>query len=359
MTLFHDRQVPLHPMSEDWKESKVPLHQMPTSDTKNIYACCKCEDGVCHEISTKLDASEDRVLDRTQRESLNNVCAEARSLIHAGIAVAKASKSSSIWKSLVSLWFTEEADIDVLVRHLTTLDDMIARKLFVESHGLDGDVPDYSKTFAFTYLGIYPNAANIYVCQKFWATSSAAVRNSRPGILVHELCHCAFSAKDHKYGPSECSKLEWSMSQNNADSYEFFCEDAIQKMRQMPTTPSLRQPAPCMEGSWSELTVLLEGGRRGLGPGHFVQDRYEISQHGSGQLVLCSRIDEDLVTRGSIVSEGIHYQSGANEFRVHMLSADIAFGTFAWRSDQSSGFVVLERMNATSVEEPAGKLLVK
>ena len=87
----------------------------------------------------------------------------------------------------------------------------------------DESVSTCSGKVAWTIRG----SETIHICPLYFNKDGAG-RNSRPGILIHELSHTAGCTLDHAYGEEACKELAQNKpvdATENADSFEFYAED--------------------------------------------------------------------------------------------------------------------------------------
>lgn len=98
-------------------------------------------------------------------------------------------------------------------------------------------------TFAFART----DTRRIGVCPRFFAADAGAGRDSRFGILVHEVSHLTSKTKDAAYGPRAALELAQArprVAAVNADNLEYFVEGApappVRKVLVRAKVPTMR-----------------------------------------------------------------------------------------------------------------------
>jgi hypothetical protein len=79
----------------------------------------------------------------------------------------------------------------------------------------------------FAHVFIDDQAYKIFLGRDFWSASNSG-RDSKPGVIVHELSHEELYTDDHAYGEKDAETLaihEPDKAINNADNWEYFAED--------------------------------------------------------------------------------------------------------------------------------------
>jgi len=82
------------------------------------------------------------------------------------------------------------------------------------------------------YAYVYPTDTThtIYICRAFWPANVAGGFDTKAGTIIHELSHFndIGATRDHVYGTPAARNLARSnpaQAVNNADNYEYFCEN--------------------------------------------------------------------------------------------------------------------------------------
>ncbi len=78
--------------------------------------------------------------------------------------------------------------------------------------------------FAYTSF----ESQTIYLCNSYFRAKDTHDYNSKMGTLIHELTHAVGDTEDYEYGTEECQNLAVDVplsAINNADNYEYFCEE--------------------------------------------------------------------------------------------------------------------------------------
>jgi hypothetical protein len=306
--------------------------------------------------------SADRKLDADKKKLLKQDEGTALALLWAGQAVVGASPKTPECRALLQKWFTSSADTEVIAEKLQTCATNIKDLMLKFENGLKHDVPNFDKTYAFTYKASGHTPAVVYLCPLFWqeCPADARERNSRAGVIVHEATHCGTCTEDHKYGVDECLKLDTSRAMTNADNYEFFCEDALRLATVGFCRVDLRD-VNFLAGTWNELTVRIFPERTPTGS---VTDRYDITvtKTGADHVILMEQEAPPQSTiKGDVRVGHFLYNDGLNMFDLHILSEDRAFGYF--RDSRYGGFwgyACLSRFTPPhSADNPQGGKLAK
>ena len=114
-----------------------------------------------------------------------------------------------------------EARSSVLVQNLKTIAAALAREDVFTFQCLH---PQSCARGPFAYTRVAGHLMGF--CQGFFAAPEAG-RDSRFGIVIHEVSHAALGTVDAGYGPNAGMKLareEPERAANNADNYEYFVE---------------------------------------------------------------------------------------------------------------------------------------
>mmetsp|Transcript_107018 Transcript_107018/g.194754 ORF Transcript_107018/g.194754 Transcript_107018/m.194754 type:complete len:348 (-) Transcript_107018:138-1181(-) len=310
--------------------------------------CFKCLDGPCIHATKELNNC-DRKLSSNAADIVSEQKAKAIAMTCAAKAVASAAiEGSAPCQDLVDQWFNtrDEEDWKCVAANLEKIEYQLREALTLFEMGLESDSPERN-IYAFTYMKKEIGAAIVYLCDLFWSAATDGY-NSKAGILVHEVTHCSFASFDHAYGVSlwdgskGCRGLPSDRATSNADTYEYFCEDAIKlALRGTPsardlTTQYVMLGAGIDHGNfWKEYTIRVTGGFAE------VTDFYELEAVASGKLKMKNAKAGYGSPIGQVTRNGFEYNDGTNDFHVKLLSYNQAFGLFHFKG--GSGYVLLQR----------------
>lgn len=172
--------------------------------------------------------------DREQQEAVIEAFAAAKQQLAAGRAFLRANPEHEH----VVKWFGEHTQKYVnRVLEATHLRVANPAGLTIECSGQVGTCA--ARTFAFAR----PSADVIGLCPVFFRRPLHG-RDSRLGIIVHEVSHLAGGTQDHAYSPQQAEELAKSdpiKAAGNADSYEYFIEF-------LPGSPGAAASAPAAQG---------------------------------------------------------------------------------------------------------------
>lgn len=173
--------------------------------------------------------------DPAQQEAVIEAFAAAKEQLAAGRAFLRANPTHEH----VIKWFGEHTQKYVnRVLEATHLRVANPAGLMIECSGQVGTCA--ARTFAFAR----PSSEVIGLCPVFFRRPLHG-RDSRLGIIVHEVSHIAGGTQDHAYSPQQAEELAKSdpiKAAGNADSYEYFIEF-------LPGSPgAATAPAPAPQG---------------------------------------------------------------------------------------------------------------
>ncbi|MCC7428823.1 MAG: M35 family metallopeptidase [Alphaproteobacteria bacterium] len=172
--------------------------------------------------------------DREQQEAVIEAFAAAKQQLAAGRAFLRANPEHEH----VVKWFGEHTQKYVnRVLEATHLRVSNPVGLTIECSQQVGTCA--ARTFAFAR----PGSEVIGLCPVFFRRPLHG-RDSRLGIIVHEVSHLAGGTQDHAYSPQQAEELAKSdpiKAAGNADSYEYFIEF-------LPGSPGASASAPAAQG---------------------------------------------------------------------------------------------------------------
>eukprot|EP01084_Bolivina_argentea_P172779 299255_1 len=297
---------------------------------------------------------KDRILSGERRKMLNKARYHAFELICNAITFCELALAAAvqeeekgdvevngnykIGKELVSRWFgtTEKKKIFNIRRKLDYLYCSIKNDEMMYLNALAKDfTTPIDGIYAYTWPGPYFSferdcPASIYLGPMFWKSVFEG-HNCRSGVLIHELSHAKFGCQDVTYGEKRCRSLPYKDAVNNADNFEYFCEDAWAYADRLKHYSHVN-----LEGCWKEITIRHDNKHF-----MFVHDVYHISKNGNLYDMPSSNLS--LHAFGIVYDGHLSYDNGIQRFETKIISTDIIQGTFRCYKSGYTGTVWLKR----------------